>query len=266
MHLSDPRHLETLARKARSLILRCSSKSRSSHVGGNLSSIDLILASLAWMESKGKQGNRFHLSKGHSALAFYAAKCVLGELTEEQLMNYGSEGSPFGAHLNSNKSLGVELGTGSLGHALAFALGRQIGARTLDEDAVDIVCISDGELNEGSIWEAIQLAGHLKTGNLVVTVDNNRLQAMGATKKILDLEPLQPKFEAFGWNAVNVDGHDFEELILQLELANQTRHMPSALICNTVKGKGVSFMENQVSWHYRPPGAEDLEKALRDLA
>lgn len=265
MNNPEPSELAALSLKARKLILQISSETGSSHVGGNLSSIDIMVVSLAWIESQTDADHRFHLSKGHSALGFYAAKNVLGELSDEDLANYGKFGSPLAAHLNSSDALRVELSTGSLGHALSFAVGKQIASRVLGDQNMDIVCVSDGELNEGSIWEAVQLAGHLSLSNLLVLVDKNNIQSLGTTQETLNLDPLRPKFEVFGWTALEVDGHDLEEMLEALATIGSNEN-PTVVICNTIKGKGVSFMENQVSWHYKSPSMEELAQALQELS
>lgn len=257
--------LVDLAKQARRLIVKISAETKSSHVGSNLSVIDLIIASLGWIKSRHDENDRFHLSKGHSALAFYAAKHVLGDLSLPALSNYGKQGSPLAAHLNSSDKLGVELSTGSLGHALPFAVGKQIGSRAKFEQNFDIVCLSDGELNEGSVWEAVQLAGHLKLGNLVALVDKNNIQSLASTQETLNLDPLGPKFEVFGWRSVEIAGHNLEQLSGILRDNEAGFDKPLAVICNTVKGKGVSFMENQVSWHYKSPNDEELSLALKEL-
>lgn len=266
MQKPDIVELKSLSAKARKLIVQLSSESGSSHVGGNLSCIDIVMSALAWIKIQSHANHSFHLSKGHSALAFYAAKNVLGELSDEEISNYGKSGSPLSAHLNSSDILGVELSTGSLGHALSFAVGKQIGSRALKEDNVDIVCLSDGELNEGSIWEAVQLAGHLKLGNLIVFVDKNNLQSLGTTQETINLDPLASKFEVFGWAAFEINGHDFGEIVSTLPNESAMFEKPSAIICNTIKGKGVSFMENNVSWHYQSPSTEELIQALEELS
>lgn len=266
MQKPDVIELASLSRKARKLILQLSSETGSSHVGGNLSCIDIVVTALAWIRFQTTARHSFHLSKGHSALAFYAAKNVLGELSDEEISNYGKSGSPLSAHLNSSDALEVELSTGSLGHALSFAVGKQIGARALGEDNVDIVCLSDGELNEGSIWEAVQLAGHLKLANLIVFVDKNNLQSLGTTQETINLDPLARKFEVFGWAAFEIDGHDYQKIVSSFPDEGAMPEKPTAVICNTIKGKGVSFMENKVSWHYKSPSDEELSKALEELS
>jgi transketolase len=204
--------------------------------------------------------DRLLLSKGHAGVALYAVLGQCGFFPMSEFATYGQDGSRLIGHA-SHYVPGVELSTGSLGHALPVACGLAVGLSRTEQR---VYCIlSDGELNEGSNWEAILFAGHHRQNNLTAIVDYNRIQSLGRTEDVLELEPLAAKWEAFGWRTVDVDGHDHEDL--RRELLRDPDRRPTVLIAHTTKGKGVDFMEDDLTWHYRSPNAIQLNKAVAQV-
>jgi transketolase len=245
----------------------------SSHIGSAYSIAD-ILAVLYGPDGRLQirptdpdwpERDRFILSKGHACTGLYAALALAGFFTVKSLEEYATDGSYFMSHA-SHHVPGVELSTGSLGHGLPVGCGFAYGARLQNQSWRTVVLLSDGELDEGSNWEAILFAGHHGLDQLWAIVDVNRIQSLGTTDSIMDLEPLGAKFEAFGWAVAEVDGHDVAALreVLDLSRPPQTGK-PTAIIARTTKGKGVGFMEDTVTWHYKSPNDEQLHLALAQL-
>lgn len=204
------------------------------------------------------------MSKGHAAAAAYAVLGHAGFFPLEWLDEYCSDGGPLGGHVTKGRVPGVEISTGSLGHGLPFATGIALARSRQGNPGRVFVVMSDGECDEGSNWEAALLAGHHRLGSLTVLIDRNGIQSLAGTEQTVRLEPLADKWAAFGWSVHDVDGHDHEEIAEGLGRARD-EVQPTVLICRTVKGKGVSFMENQVVWHYRPPDEAELTAALSEL-
>ena len=209
--------------------------------------------------------DRFILSKGHACSGLYAVLANRGFFDRELLLGYAQDGSSLMAHA-SHQVPGVEFSTGSLGHGLPFGVGKALAARRCGHSWRTFVLLSDGELDEGSNWEAILFAGHHRLDNLVAIVDSNRIQSLGTVSEVLELEPLADKFRAFAWHPVEVDGHDHNQLKSTLDVVPRETGKPTVLLARTVKGKGVDFMENSLLWHYRNPDDEQLAEALRQLA
>ena len=208
--------------------------------------------------------DRFILSKGHSCAALYATLALKDFFSIEELEQFGRDGSRLMTHV-SHKVPGVEFSTGSLGHGLPFGCGKALAAKRRKKNWRVFVMLSDGELDEGSNWEAILFAPHHRLDNLVAIVDYNKIQSLGDVKEVLDLHPLAEKFRAFNWAVKEIDGHDHTAISAALESLPFAPGQPSCLIAHTVKGKGVDFMENQLLWHYRTPNAEQVKKALDQL-
>jgi transketolase len=206
--------------------------------------------------------DRFILSKGHACTALYAALALRDFFPLDWLDGYAEDGSLLMSHV-SHHVPGVEFSTGSLGHGLPFGVGKALAARIQGAAWRTVVLLSDGELDEGSNWEALLFAGHHRLDALTAVVDYNRIQSLGRVEETLALEPLDAKLLAFGWDVVAVDGHDVEALHAALEAPRDGR--PRALLAYTVKGKGVSFMEDRLEWHYRSPDAAQLAAALTEL-
>lgn len=253
---------ETFANNVRRRILRMTSGAKAAHTGSSLSMVDIL--TVIYTASLGISRNDVFISKGHAAAGVYAVLAEVGLLDESKIIGYCSDGGTLGGHVTQHGVPGVNLSTGSLGHALPFALG-VAHAKTLSGEAGQVaVVLSDGECDEGSNWEAALLAGHLEQRNLMVVIDRNRLQSFTDTEDTVRLEPLADKWKAFGWEVSVVDGHDHEGLARAMTM-HETIGKPRLLIAETVKGKGVSFMEGDNIWHYRPPSAQDLERALKEL-
>ena len=243
---------------------------KASHIGSALAIADITAVLYARIlhlqapENAGASRDRFILSKGHACVAVYAALAEVGIIPKEQLATYGQDHSILMNHI-SHQVPGVEFSTGSLGHGLPFGVGKALAAKRKHEDWRTFVLMSDGELDEGSNWEAMLFAAHHHLDNLVAIIDYNKLQSLTTVTQTLGLEPLVDKFTAFGWSVREVDGHDHDALERELCNVPWTPGKPSILIAHTVKGKGVSFMENKVEWHYRSPNAEELAQALVEL-
>jgi transketolase len=210
------------------------------------------------------QRDRFILSKGHCCSSLYAALSLRGFFPTEELMQYGTDGSRLMLHVSAHVP-GVEFSTGSLGHGLPFGCGKALAAKRRSEAWRVFVLLSDGELDEGSNWEAILFAPHHRLDNLVALIDYNQIQSLGRTADVLALEPLADKWRAFGWEVRSVDGHDHDAIRAALSTVPWKAGAPSCLLAHTVKGKGVPFMENDLAWHYRSPNKEQLREALQAL-
>ena len=242
-----------------------------SHIGGSLSMMDLVTI-LYWRyleirpeDPEWDERDRFVLSKGHGGVGHAVVLANRGYYDAEQLKDFNKTGSPFGMHLDGNKVLGVDVSTGSLGHGMSMALGLALGARVRKMPWLTYCVVGDGECNEGSIWEAAMAAAHYKTGNLIVLVDRNRMMIDGPTEEVMALEPLADKWRAFGWEVRETDGHDFRQLADAIDYAIAYEDGPVVIICNTIKGKGVDFMENDPAWHYGGLSAELVRKAKASL-
>ncbi len=261
--------LEEISKQVRRGILDIVYKTRSPHIGSSLSVVD-ILVSLYFKflnnspESvRDEKRDRFILSKGHAALALYVVLAERGYINKEHLEGFAVNGGTLEQHPNKDLDRGIELSTGSLGHALSVGSGMAMAGK-MDRIKYKVyVLLSDGELNEGSVWEAIMFAGHRKLYNLVALVDLNKIQALGYTNNIIDMNPLNEKWKAFGWHVQECNGHDHKEISFMLE--NLSNDKPNVIILDTVKGKGVSFMEDQLLWHYRSPNDKEYQSALREL-
>lgn len=260
----------SLANRTRRHVLSMVHKARASHVGSCFSIADIVavlygrVLKLDATDHKYASRDRFLLSKGHAAAIIYATLAEIGFIDPNELEKYGSDGSLLMTHVN-HKIPGVEFSTGSLGHGLPFGVGKALAAKRLSLSWRTFVLLSDGEMDEGSNWEALLFASHHQLDNLVAIIDYNKLQSLTTIAKTLALEPLASKLEAFGWSVIEVDGHNHQKLYEVLSQIPATRLKPTAIIAHTTKGKGVSFMENKVEWHYRSPSEEQLRLALKEL-
>lgn len=208
--------------------------------------------------------DRFVLSKGHACYALYATLARAGYFDREKLKTVGKPGSEFGGHPKIYEIPGVEASTGALGHGLSFTIGMALAHKVDQKENHFYVLLGDGECQEGSVWEGALSAPTLKLDNLTVIVDHNKLQAMDDLENIVRMKPFAGKWEAFGWNVLEIDGHNIEEI--RGALLARKRDMPTVVIANTIKGKGVSFMEGVPIWHYRMPNEQELQILMRDLA
>ena len=245
-------------------------RAKASHIGSALSIADIVavlygsVLNVDPSQPKLASRDRFILSKGHACVAVYAALAARGFFPKDDLLTYGQDHSVLMNHI-SHKVAGVEFSTGSLGHGLSFGVGKALATKKLGQKWRTFVVMSDGELGEGSNWEAFMFAAHHQLDNLVAIIDYNKLQSLTTVDKTLRIEPLADKLVAFGWQVREVDGHDHEQLSKNLNAAPWASNQPSVLICHTTKGKGVSFMENSVEWHYRSPSQLQLEAALAEI-
>ncbi len=261
----------TLAKTLRTHSLRMIHRARSSHVGSCLSVADVMavlygdVLRIDASRPTWPERDRLIVSKGHASAVTYAALAESGFFPRERLLDYCQNGSAFWGHVTHSEVPGVELSTGSLGHGLPVGVGMALVGKRAGKLWRTFVVMSDGECDEGSNWEAFLFAAHHKLDNLVVVIDYNRIQSLDLVEKTLQLEPFAAKFRAFGWTALEVDGHDIPQLRHALGNVPPEPDKPTAVIARTVKGKGVSFMEGKVLWHYRPPTAVELVEALDEL-
>lgn len=265
------RILQEKANTIRKHIVRMIAKAGSGHTAPALSCADIISAlyfsvlRLDPNDPQWEERDRFILSKGHGCAAQYAALAEKGFFPVEVLDTFCRLDSILGGHPDMLKVPGVEASTGSLGHGLSIGVGMAIAGKVDRKGYRVFVLLSDGENDEGAVWEAAMAANHYRLDNLIAIIDRNRLQCDGWTKDVMNPEPLADKWRSFGWFVQEINGHDMNEILDALDVATATRRRPTVLVANTVKGKGVSFMENSVDWHYRAPTAEEAAQALREL-
>jgi transketolase len=263
--------LERRANLIRRHVIRMTRAAGSGHPGGSLSCTD-ILSALFFkvmhhrpIDPTWEDRDRFVLSKGHAAPAYYAALAESGYFPIDELLTLRKLGSRLQGHPSRNKLPGIEMSTGSLGQGLSTSLGMALAAK-LDRKAYRIYCLcGDGEQQSGQIWEAAMLGAHYELDNVTALLDRNMLQIDGPTEKIMSLEPLADKWKAFGWHVIEIDGHNMREILEACDKAKEVRNRPTMVIAHTVKGKGVSFMENALSFHGKPPNDEETKKGLREL-
>ncbi|WP_288729748.1 transketolase [uncultured Fusobacterium sp.] len=270
--MKDLKSLESVAKNIRRSIVSMICEAKSGHPGGSLSIVDILTAlyygemKIDPTKPKMEGRDRFVLSKGHAAPALYAVLAERGYFPKEELMTLRKFGSHLQGHPDMKKVPGVEISTGSLGQGLSVANGMALNAKLFQEEYRVYVMMGDGELQEGQIWEAAMTAAHYKLDNLCAFVDVNNLQIDGSVDVVMGVEPLDKKWEAFGWNVISIDGHNFEEIFSALETAKTVKGKPTLILAKTVKGKGVSFMENVCGFHGTAPTAEERERALAELA
>lgn len=268
---ADIAALETVASTLRHRIVKTSHESGTPHLGSCLSCTDLLVyfywhaLSIDPKKPTDPRRDRFILSKGHAAPALFQVLAEKGFFPVSDLSTYGEDGSLFGEHPPTPDALpGIEAATGSLGHGLPMGLGMALASRISKTPYSVYVVLSDGECNEGSVWEAALLAAAQKVSNLTIAIDYNKWQATGRSNEVLGLAPLADKWRAFGWCVAEVDGHDFGQIDEAIQ-SNANDPRPKAIVANTIKGRGVSFMEDDNNWHYRIPTLEEVEKAAIEL-
>jgi len=270
-HIEDKTELSTelIAKKIRILSLKMTSSGKSSHIGSIFSIADILAVlyndflNFDPNNCRKKDRDRFILSKGHAGAGVYSVLALKGFFPIENLKNHYQNGSLYSGHISHKGINGVEFSTGSLGHGLPVAVGLSIAAK-INCAKYKIICLmSDGECDEGSNWESILLASHHNLDNLIVIIDKNNLQSIKTTSETLNLEPFIDKWNSFGWDTINIDGHDYQEI--KNALNKETIKKPLCIIANTIKGKGVKFMENNILWHYRSAQGEEYIKALNEL-
>lgn len=271
MDASTLQNLAATARKIRQDIVRMLGEARSGHPGGSLSAADIV-TTLYFYEMNVDPHNpgwpdrdRFVLSKGHAAPVLYAALAEKGYFPVEELLTLRKLGSRLQGHPSMKHLPGVEFSTGSLGQGLSAANGMALAAKLDGRGYRVYVLLGDGEIQEGQVWEAAMAGAHYKLDNLVAFLDHNGLQIDGPTTQVMSPEPVTDKWRAFGWHVEEIDGHDFTEIIGALQKAREIKGKPTMIVARTVKGKGVSFMEDKVDWHGSAPNAEQTEQALCEL-
>ena len=252
----------------RRIVLEISYRAHVGHIGSALSIADIIAAlyasTLNIPSPENNQRDRFILSKGHAAPALYAALFAKGFISKEELLDFCKDGSLLGTHPDF-KVPGVDFCTGSLGQGISYAVGSSIALRYLNFSSRVFVIVSNAECNEGSLWEAALSAAQHKLDNLIVIVDSNEQQALGLSKDILDLTPLAKKWASFGWDTHEVDGHNMQLIIDEINNLDNSDKKPHVLVAKTISGKGVSFMEKQLKWHYWPLTHDEYEQALKEI-
>jgi len=260
--------MQDLAEKAgkiRKKVLEMIYKTQSPHIGACFSCVDILTVlyfKILNTDLKDKDRDIFILSKGHAAPALYAVLAEKGILEKEKLEKFAVDQGVLEGHPKRDLELGIEATTGSLGQGLSVAAGMAKAKKLDNSNSRIFTLLSDGDLQEGAVWQALMFSSHHQLDNLTAIIDYNKLQVLGRTKEVLDLEPLKDKLLAFNWQVLEVDGHNFEELLEALE----TKHKkPLAIICHTQKGKGVSFMENNLLWHSKTPSEQEYNKALKEL-
>ena len=267
----DNLELQKTANEVRKGIVTAVYSAKSGHPGGSLSAADIYTylyfeeMNIDPKDPKKAGRDRLVVSKGHTSPGYYSALANRGFFPVEDLKTFRHVGSYLQGHPDMKHILGVDMSSGSLGQGISAAVGMAISAKLSGDDYRVYTLVGDGEIQEGQVWEAAMLAGHRKLDNLVVIVDNNNLQIDGAIDEVNSPYPIDKKFEAFNFHVINVDGHDFDSLRAAFEGARQRKGMPTAIIAKTVKGKGVSYMENQASWHGVAPNEEQYKIAMEEL-
>lgn len=261
---------EAIARRLRRTVLKMVYDTKSPHIGSAFSCVEALVAlfngvmNVSPGATSDPDRDRFIMSKGHACAALYAVLAEFGFCTDDDICGFAIDDGVFEEHPSIDRGRGIEVSTGSLGHGLSIGTGMALAGKIDGRTYRVFVLLSDGELNEGSVWEAVMFAAHHKLSNLVALVDANGMQALGHTRDIIDLDPIVDKWTAFGWNAHEVDGHDFVQI--GDALGDLSPDRPNAIVLKTVKGKGVSFMEDNLLWHYRAPDEREYELALEELS
>ncbi len=260
-----------VSKEIRKKILKMNYLAQGTHIGSSLSIADLLtvlyfkILTINPKKALDENRDRFILSKGHAVAALYATLAQRGFFSAKILDHYCQDGKKLPGHATKQSVPGVEVSTGSLGHGLSMASGMALAGKRDDKKHRVFVIMSDGECDEGSVWEAALFSSHHKLDNLTLIIDYNKLQAFGRTNDVLKLEPLKEKWQAFGWAAREINGHNFSEIEKTLLTVPFVEGKPSVIIAHTIKGKGVSFMEDKLEWHYNNLSKEDYQRALKEL-
>jgi len=265
------KNLEKKANIIRRYIVEMISNAEGGHIGGALSIADIMAVLYFYIlridpeNPEWEDRDRVVLSKGHASAAWYAALAERGYFPKEELLTFDHINSRLQGHPDMNKTPGVDMSSGSLGQGISAALGMALAARYLEKTYRTFVILGDGETQEGQVWEAAMTAAHYKLDNLIVILDYNKLQLFGQTNTIMNIEPVIEKWQAFGWNTIEINGHRINEITQALEEAVKFEGKPTIIVAHTIKGKGVSFMENKVEWHSLAPTEEQAKQALKEL-
>jgi transketolase len=263
--------MEAMAKKLRRHIVTMIGKAGSGHPGGSLSAVEILTALYFKvlrhkpLDPNWSDRDRFILSKGHAAPALYAVLAECGYFPVEELLTLRQMDSRLQGHPDRTLTPGVEMSAGALGQGLSFAIGIALAGRLDAEDYRAYVLLGDGECDAGQVWEAAMSAAHFKVDNLVAIVDKNKLQLDGWTRDVMNLDPFASKWQAFGWKVIEVDGHSIPELLEAVKEAQKVKGQPTVIVAHTIKGKGVSFMENNNDFHGKAPNAIEMEIALKEL-
>ncbi len=267
----NKQELMDIAKIIRKDIVSMLTESASGHPGGSLSATDIVTTlffnemNIDPKNPKMEDRDRFVLSKGHAAPVLYSALARRGFFDPKELSTLRKFGSNLQGHPNMNDLPGIDMSTGSLGQGISAAVGMALAGKADDKNYRVYSLLGDGELEEGQVWEAAMAGAHYKLDNLTIFIDFNGLQIDGDITKVMNPSPIDKKFEAFGWNVLVIDGHNYDEILEAIEKAKNHKGQPTAIVCKTVKGKGVSFMENQASWHGTAPSKEQCEEALKEI-
>ncbi|MBV7272019.1 transketolase [Clostridium thailandense] len=271
MDKSKEKELAIIATKVRKHIVEQVYRAKSGHPGGSLSIADVLTVlyfnniNIDVNNSKWEDRDRFVLSKGHCSPALYSVLAERGFFSVEDLKGFRSIDSVLQGHPDMKYIKGVDMSSGSLGQGLSAANGMALSAKIHNKNYRVYAALGDGEIAEGQIWEAAMFAAHYKLDNVTAFVDVNGLQIDGPTCEVMNSEPIDKKFEAFGWNVIKIDGHNYNQIESAIIKAKETKEKPTAVICKTTKGKGVSFMENQAKWHGSAPNEEQYNQAIKEL-
>ena len=271
MNAEQKAKLQKDAAQVRMSVIEGTFNAKSGHPGGSLSVSDLITYLYMYKLNVDPQNpqwedrDRFVLSKGHTAPALYGALALRGFFPQDEIKTLRKPGSRLQGHPSMHMTPGVDMSTGSLGQGISVAVGMALGAKINQKSYRVYTILGDGEIEEGQVWEAAMFAGAKKLDNLVVVVDNNNLQIDGTIEQVNSPYPIDEKFKAFGFNVINIDGHDFDQIDDAFTAAENFKGAPTAIIAKTVKGKGVSFMENQVGWHGKAPSEDEYNQAMAEL-
>ena len=263
--------MEAMAKRLRRHIITMIGKAGSGHPGGSLSAVEIVTALYFNLlrhkpsDPQWSDRDRFILSKGHAAPLLYAALAECGYFPVDELSTLRQLDSRLQGHTDRTATPGVEMSAGTLGQGLSFAIGVALAGRLNSQDYRVYVLLGDGECDEGQVWEGAMAAAHFKVDNLVAIVDNNGQQIDGWNRDVMNLEPFNKKWQAFGWHVIEVDGHNFSQLIDAFDQAKLVKGQPTVIIAHTIKGKGVSFMENNPHFHGKAPNADEVEIALKEL-
>lgn len=263
--------LDLVARRIRKGVLDMVVSAQTGHVGGVYSAAEIFTAlyfkamNIDPSNPQWEDRDRFILSKGHCAIGLYVCLAERGYFDKSILTTFDHIDSILQAHPDMHKTPGIDMSTGSLGQGFSSSLGQALGARLLGKSSRVYCMIGDGECQEGQVWEAAMAAPHLKLDNLTVFMDHNGLQLAGRIADFMPLDPLADKWRAFGWHVIEIDGHNYEEIFAAIDEAQATKGKPTIIIAHTVKGKGVSYMENNVGWHSKIPTAQEFDLAMQEL-
>lgn len=271
MKITDLDELKNISNEVRKGIIEQVYCAKSGHPGGALSCSDILTAlyfnqmNIDPEKPNAKERDRFVLSKGHASAALYSVLAQRGYLKKEDLKTFRNINSNLQGHPDMNKVPGVDATTGSLGQGLSIANGMALASK-LNSDGYRVYCLlGDGEIEEGQVWEAAMTSSHYNLDNLCVIVDNNNLQIDGQVKDVAGLENIEDKFKSFGFEVITIDGHNFKDILESFNIARKTKKKPTTIIAKTVKGKGISFMENQAGWHGKAPNEEQYMQAMEEL-